>query len=222
MIGKIEYHPLVENARHKLWGKVGLIRGEDWNGWQTLGKDDKARYLAARVGCPVVESLLADPKYGPDYLVQRYGNVAFMFGLLQEAMPPALKEQFGAPVDLTSHGGIRRHDANWVPENRKAQVSGAETYHGYVLPRQAIDLIGKAIEKDDAVKVLIEAEQVVATSSSLNAAVADLAKLGLTKGITMKKTLDRIFPEDYRDELPLKYIELHYVAIAGLLGLRNR
>lgn len=203
------YHSLVEKARHDLWGVTGLVREEDWEEFRALEPRDKARYLGARVGCPVVETLADHPEYGPSYQVKRYGNVATMLGLLQEDLLTTrvvFSEELGAEVDLTSMGGIQKHDEGWVPSEYMNMVRGAETYPAYVISRQLLDLVGHEKNPEAAVDVLIEAENRVLAARSLPEAVVRLAGLSAQRGIKLQDIHNRIYPSDWAKELPPIYV----------------
>lgn len=220
MSEQIVYHPLVEKARRELWGKVGLVRSEDWDEWLTLDLRDRARYLGARVNCPVVETLADDPRFGPKYQVERYGNVAGFFGLIRERLEESdspLVEKFGVEVDLSHWGGIRKHDAGWVPGVGKMSVGGAGTYHGFVLPRQVIDIRNTADSPEEAFRLVDTALDLVADARDLNVAVARLVKMCKLSGIDEKATRDRVFPQDWREELPDEYVLPFFQAVEDLL-----
>ena len=220
MSEQINYHPLVEKARRELWGQTGLVRQEDWNEWLTLESRDQARYLGARVNCPVVETLADDLRFGPEYQIQRYGNVAGFFGLVRERLNEqgaAFAEKFGAEVDLSLWGGIRKHDTGWVPEERKMAVSGAETYHGFVLPRQIIDIRNTADSSEEAFRVVDTALGLMADARDLNAAVARLVRMSRLSEIDEKSARERVFPQDWREELPDEYVLPFFKAVEELL-----
>lgn len=211
------YHPLVEKARTALWGVTGFVEPEDWEEFYTVSLRDQARYLAARVGCPVVESLADDPEYGPAYLKRRYGTVATILELLREDLIAAgspLVDELGAEVDLASMGGIRKHDKGWVPAERMNSVRGAETYSAYVISRQLLDLVGREKDPEAAVDVLIEAENRVRAARSLSEAVVRLAGLSAQRGIKLQNIHDRIYPRDWAEELPSEYVAEQFGAVA--------
>lgn len=210
------YSPLVQKARNELWGDVGLVEDEDWEEFYQLPRVDQARYLGARVSCPVVESLARNPNYGPKYQVPRYGNVALMFGLLLHDMREAgvpFAEKFGAKVDLTDLGGIRKHDEGWVPDDQKMSIKGTETYEGFVLTRQMLDLVWHEKDPKRAVEALEEAERTVLKSQSFPHAVANLGRLGVRRGLRLRDVHARIFPSDWTEEVPLEYAAQQFSAV---------
>lgn len=237
-----KYHPLVNIARNKLWGDSGLIRSEDWEGFFGLSRIDQARYIGARDNCNVVESLAKNPKYGPEYQVGRYFSVNFWYSYLLKEFKKAEKfEDFGKPVVIRNLGGIGHHDPHWVPKERKGIVRGPMTYHGYVLPRQIIDIANLSreyllrLQKQNSSHVPyteidsldFSARQVflnlllVIDSPSLDVAVSRLAINSRILGMKKGDILQRVFDPGYKKEMPEAYWKHYFDKVRKLLEESN-
>lgn len=210
MSEKTTYHPLVEKARQKYWGDLGLVEPDDAEQWKSLTARQKAQYLGARSDCPVVNTLADDPSFGPRRQIQRYTDVTFAAFRIYDEMRWAHSsniDEFEAPVDLTPFGGRRKHDPDWVPPERMNEISGAETYFTFVLSRQVIDVRNVGRDGREGARNKEQALSLAAEAESLPLAVAKLGLLSTQLGIPMEAAESRMFPEDWQEELPPAYWE---------------
>lgn len=191
-------HPLVEEVRRNNWNDGGFIRGDHLDKWPGLSPEDQALYLAARVGCPNALTLLKER--GAEELRPRYARLDVWYGILRDQMKGTpLYRNFGARVDLAPFGGIGRHDENWVPKRGKRYIRCAETYHGYVLTRQLLDVLAK-----DPGRVF-EAINRIRRCQTLDGAVVSMYFFSRELGYNSDFTEKRLFSSGYKEDKPEGY-----------------
>lgn len=222
-----EFHPLVEKARQKNWGVGGFVKDQDIPEFFSLTPQQQAQYLGALVECPVVISLGEDPKYGPDYQVVRYASVGFWYSQLKDELRGTpLASRFGVLVDLSQFGGRGKYDSEWITEENRNTIKGPETYFGYILPRQLIDIMKvtyKRYEKSKNVQDLVSrrlflALEIIKQAPSLEDAVVQMAVLCKSYGCITDQIIDRVFDVGYQEEMPREYWEPILVKVEN--GLR--
>ncbi len=204
-------HPLVDHARKELWGTgIITIPPEFEADFYLLAPEDqqlvRAFFTAAATSCPVPVRLLENPKYGPDYLEERYTSISFWFRFLKEGV---LKDtSFGEPVDLTNLGGRgTAQDDGWIPAGRESCLVGPSTYEGHVLSRQIIDIIifSKKYGLDVAEEMTTALDLIAATPNEPIRAIASLAVYMHILGFGEELLRDRLFDVGYRKETPERY-----------------
>ncbi len=188
------------HGRH--FGTATLVGDHaDEYGFFNQSKRDQALDMGWSHACVIALQLTdpANPDYGPDKMLKRYGETNFWFGyfISQAAeINPSLSFDMKSSVLRLPYEPVGVHETQSIPDEHVTQLAPMARIYGYAIPRVLIEAMGRDKQRspDRALNAIRALDEVIKVSETPAELLALLSEKAIAFGADAKKILGHVLP----------------------------